>query len=256
MLDTQVTAIKQFILGWQKACFGLIISTLSLCYSFVALAEQITPAKPINLVPYTAKYEAFRNGSKVGFADMSLQLLDNQQFRLRFYSEASLFLIYDKREEISEFSLQNNRLLPSHYYFNKRGTFKDETLKLKFDRHKNQILINDNDAIPWQKELDHQLYRLAAQHWLAQGKTQFELDLINYRGQSKHYGFEVEGTETLTLPYGKIEAIKLKTIRQSKKRVTYSWFAPELDYLLVRTQQFKKGKEQADVQLSEFQWQR
>jgi len=209
-------------------------------------------AKPEQLTPYSAKYLAFRNGSKIGFAEMDLAAIANNQYRLRFYSDASLFLIYDKREEISVFSVENQQLMPLTYEFDKRGTFKNEQLKLSFQRDKNQIVVNDSETMAWQHELDHQLYRLAAQHRLQAGEEAFEFDLINYRGQAKHYGFKVEGREELTLPFGKLKTIKLKTIRQSKKRVTYSWFAPELNYLLVRMRQFKEGKEQGDIQLSEF----
>jgi len=32
--------------------------------------------------------------------------------------------------------------------------------------------------------------------------------------------------------------------------VTYAWFAPELDFMLVKLTQFKKSKEQFDIQLT------
>jgi predicted homoserine dehydrogenase-like protein len=51
------------------------------------------------------------------------------------------------------------------------------------------------------------------------------------------------------LPYGLIKTIKLKREIKEKKRVTYAWFAPELDYLLVRLYQVKKGTEQFEAQL-------
>lgn len=262
MLDTQVATVSPLFnsssypsfLGWKLTSLFPFLSLIVLCILALTGNAQATEtdAPPHQLTPYSAKYVAFRNGSKIGFAEMNLQAIANSQYRLRFYSDASLFLIYDKREEISVFSVENQQLLPLSYEFDKRGTFKDEKLKLTFKRNENQILINGNQTMEWQQELDHQLYRLAAQRRLKAGEETFEFDLINYRGQPKHYGFKVEGHEELTLPFGKLKAIKLKTIRQSKKRVTYSWFAPDLNYLLVRMRQFKEGKEQGDIQLSEF----
>ena len=37
---------------------------------------------------------------------------------------------------------------------------------------------------------------------------------------------------------------------KEKERVTYAWFAPELDYLLVKLYQMKGGTEQFEEQLS------
>jgi hypothetical protein len=44
----------------------------------------------------------------------------------------------------------------------------------------------------------------------------------------------------------------VKLIRDSKKRETFAWFAPSLNYTLVRLQQFKEGDEQGDIKLKSF----
>jgi len=38
-----------------------------------------------------------------------------------------------------------------------------------------------------------------------------------------------------------------------KKRITYAWFAPELNYLLVKLYQTKAGVEQFEAQLSHLE---
>lgn len=257
-MDTQLTASNAPFTGWQRHGLLLLISFfIGLVFSHHGHALATKPlVVPQQLQPYSAKYLAFRNGSEIGFANMDLKAMDNHQYQLRFSSDASLFLIYDKRREVSVFSLQNQQLLPISYRFEKQSNFKDEKMNLLFNREKHQIVLNRETILSWQQELDHQLYRLAAQWRLQAGEASFAFDLINYRGQPKHYQFKVEGLEELTLPFGKLQAIKLKTIRQSKKRVTYTWFAPELDYLLVRIRQFKNGNEQGDIQLSEYQVQK
>ena len=58
--------------------------------------------------------------------------------------------------------------------------------------------------------------------------------------------------EQLDLPYGTIEALKVEIERDSSSRVTYAWFAPDLNYQLVRLQQFKDGDEQGDLRLKAF----
>ena len=52
------------------------------------------------------------------------------------------------------------------------------------------------------------------------------------------------------LPYGLVKTIKLKREVTEKERVTYAWFAPELNYLLVRLYQSKGGTEQFEAQLT------
>lgn len=225
-----------------------------LVVGYVSLFSSTTVVAGL-LEPYSAKYVALRNGSEIGFAEMDLESLGEDNYKLRFYSDASLFFIYDKREEVSTFRHEKEQLIPYKYSFKKKGTFKNDKLNLEFDKTNNQILVEkkkSNENMEWLGEFDHQLYRLAAQKLLSEGKTEFEFDLINYRGQRKHYGFQVQGEEILELPYGKVKTLKVLTIRQSKKRVTYTWFAPELNYILVRMQQFKEGDEQGDIRLSEL----
>ncbi|MFT5276886.1 MAG: hypothetical protein ACI8VI_000516, partial [Granulosicoccus sp.] len=76
---------------------------------------------------------------------------------------------------------------------------------------------------------------------------------LNYRGQKRNYQIEVVGKETLQLPYGVVEAVKVKVNRESKKRQTFAWYAPSLDFVLVRLQQFKEGEEQGDIRLKTYQ---
>ena len=52
------------------------------------------------------------------------------------------------------------------------------------------------------------------------------------------------------LPYGLIRTLRFKREVKEKERVTYAWFAPELDFLLVKLYQTKGGTEQFEAQLS------
>jgi len=51
------------------------------------------------------------------------------------------------------------------------------------------------------------------------------------------------------LPYGLVKTIRLKREIIEKERITYAWFSPELDYLLVKLYQIKAGAEQFEAQL-------
>lgn len=230
--------------------------TLSKLTHFI-LALLITVAATPSLAavePFEAKYKASRGGKDIGEAEYRLSKNGNNQFTLFYKSDLSLFVFSDKREETSIFKLDDNQAVkPITYRYRRTGFGKSKELDLNFDSNKKQISFAKGDPINWNNEWDNQLYRLDLQLKLKAGVKKAEYDLINYRGQKKTYAFEVVAEEMLTLPYGKISAIKVKTIRNNKKRETYSWFAPDLDYVLVRLRQFKDGKEQGDIQLTSFE---
>lgn len=223
-----------------------------------AEVEKQTTAQAGNyqLQPFHARYIAYRNGNDIGEAVMSLETTD-EGYKLFYQSDVSIFFLSDIRSETSLFSLVDQRLVPEQYLYKREGTGPDKSLTLTFDDSNKTITIKarkkDPSAINWQGEWDNQLYRFDLQQQLQLGKTDVQYDLINYRGELKSYGFEVAGEEVLQLPFGKLNTIKVKTIRSSKRRVTWSWFAPDLNYQLVRLQQFKEGDEQGDIQLVEYQ---
>ena len=87
---------------------------------------------------------------------------------------------------------------------------------------------------------------------LKQGKTQLSYPLIDKKGNLRNYDFEVVGTEMISLPIGNVEAIKVKRLYDNDKRQALAWFAPEMDYMLVRMWKGEKGVEQFEVQLNSF----
>lgn len=214
----------------------------------------LTPAAA-TVKPFEAKYKAFRGGKNIGEAHYRLTENGNNQYKLFYKSDLSLFVFSDKREETSIFTFDDKDMIsPVTYRYRRSGFGKSKELDLRFDDDKRQISFAKGDPITWNNEWDNQLYRLDLQLKLKTGMKRTAYDLINYRGQKKTYAFEVIAEEMLTLPYGQISAIKVKTIRNNKKRETYSWFAPDLDYALVRLRQFKDGKEQGDIQLKSFEF--
>lgn len=216
-------------------------------------APAATQTKPA-LNPFYAKYIAFRNGSDIGHAIMSLEQSD-EGYKLFYQSDVSIFFLSDTRSETSHFNIVDGQFIPHTYAYLREGTGRDKSLNLTFNDNETITIKSRKkqaSTINWQGEWDNQLYRFDLQRQLKQGVTETRYNLINYRGELKSYGFEVAGEEVLKLPFGKLNTIKVKTIRNNNRRVTWSWFAPDLNYQLVRLQQFKEGDEQGDIQLSEF----
>lgn len=203
------------------------------------------------LKPFSANYVAFRSGKDVGSALLELKPLSNNQYELTYESKVSKFFLSDKRYEKTRFINKEGNLVPLNYDYKRTGTGPNKALSITFDESKQKIIM-DKDELEWHGEFDNQLFRVDFPKKLAQGIKRLQYDFINYRGEKRQYTLEVVDTDNLSLPYGQITAIKVLIGRESSTRVTYAWFAPSLNYNLVRLQQFKNDKEQGDMQLDTF----
>lgn len=81
--------------------------------------------------------------------------------------------------------------------------------------------ILDGDAIAAQMRLD-----------IMQGKKNFDFILQNSDDIS-HYYFKVIGEETIATNFGDLKAIRIDQIKKSDRQLSL-WFAPSIDYQLVR----------------------
>lgn len=221
-----------------------------------ALADTAAAESSPLITPFEAVYYAYKWDDNLGSAKISLEQLSEGLYSLTYQSKVSKFFLSDKRFEHSIFLVDGDHLIPQQYNYSRTGTGPDKSLKVEFPEvDGGQIQLNKDDeafTLPWQGELDNQLYRLDVPIRLARGAETLSYDFINYRGQQRHYGMRVIGKELVDLPYGKIEAIKVEIVRESKSRHTLAWFAPDLNYQLVRLQQFKDGDEQGDLRLKAF----
>lgn len=221
----------------------LIVSIIFVTFSSFVLAV---------ITPFTSTYVAYYDGNNVGKATLALSHIKDTQYQLLYSSTISKFFLSDRRYETSIFDVTDDKLIPITYHYKREGTGSNKHLTVAFDQVSDKILINEKPTFDWNDEMDNQLFRIDMSLRLKGGETEFSYHFINNRGEKKHYQLEVLGTDNLSLPYGRLSAIKIKIARDTNKRVTYAWFAPDLDYTLVRLQQFKEGKEQGDIKLQAF----
>jgi hypothetical protein len=232
---------KSIVLLSITLLFGLTFGTNSRVY---ANTEQ--------LVGFEAEYIVYRFGRSLGKAKLSLKADKDNLYRLDYYSKVSAFFLSDKRSETSFFSFNDTQLQPYKYSYSRSGTGSNKSTKIQFDAEKSTVTINKSQPIPWLGQLDNQLYRLDVQLKLASGKREFIYDIVNNRGELRHYELKVVGKEQLNLPFGMIEGIKVKILRNNSSRETIAWFSPQLNYQLVKLKQFKDGDEQGEIRLKYF----
>jgi hypothetical protein len=209
-------------------------------------------AETEQLEGFEAEYIVYRFGRSLGKARLSLKADEDNLYRLDYYSKVSAFFLSDIRSETSFFTFENSQLHPHTYAYSRSGTGSDKSTKIHFDAEKSKIIINQAQPIDWLGQLDNQLYRLDVQLKLASGKREFAYDIVNNRGQLRHYELKVVGKEQLDLPFGMIEGVEVKIIRKNSSRETIVWFSPQLNYQLVKLKQFKDGDEQGEIRLKYF----
>ena len=225
-----------------------MILTLGLTFSTHNRANANTE----QLIGFEAGYVVYRFGRNLGKAKLSLKADDNNLYTLDYYSKVSAFFLSDIRSETSFFSFHNKQLHPQTYAYNRSGTGSDKSTKINFDAENSKVTVNQDQPIEWLGQLDNQLYRLDVQLKLASGAREFVYDIVNNRGEFRHYELKVVGKEQLDLPFGMIEGIKVKIMRKNSSRETIAWFSPQLNYQLVKLKQFKDGDEQGEIRLKYF----
>ncbi|MFC3121789.1 DUF3108 domain-containing protein [Agaribacter flavus] len=223
--------------------------------SLICLMGIISSADAQNYVlkPFSSEFTAYHDNDEVGSASLQLERLPDNTFKLNYHSKVSKFFLSDKRYETSVFSITPQGFVPITYEYVRKGTGRNKHLFVEFKNDERQIKVNEEVKYRWHNELDNQLFRIDLSNKLANDSTLITYDFINSRGEKRRYTIEKLKKETLSLPYGELEAFKVKINRETNKRKTFAWYAPSLNWALVRLQQFKEDKEQGDMRLSSFE---
>jgi hypothetical protein len=151
-------------------------------------------------------------------------------------------------EESSRFTLNELKVVPQQYNYHRKAFGKSRDAILSFD-WPNARVTNDIDNKPWHMNipagtLDKLAYQMQIRLDLPSGQKKLSYAVAD-GGNLKQYDFEVLGSESINTPAGTFNAIKVQRDRgDDAKRETFIWFAPELDYMIVKLYQIESdGKE-------------
>ncbi|CCQ12300.1 hypothetical protein PALB_32010 [Pseudoalteromonas luteoviolacea B = ATCC 29581] len=220
------------------------------------IAEVPIESSPIDLTPYTAEYNVLRKGKIHGKATRELEKVDENTYLVRYTSNIKWMIFSDDRKEETTFTLNNDQVHPETYLMERVGTGPDKSYNVVFDKNKKSIVHSEKEyplTVEWRDDWQDLLsYQTQLRLDIKAGKTQFSYPIIDKDGDERNYAFEVIGTETITLPIGNFETIKVKRVYDNDKRQVFVWFAPSLDYMLVQLFKGKDGVEQFQIQLKSF----
>jgi len=235
----------------KSLCF-CCLSALSLM-SFANISDNNN--KPM-VKPFTAQYSILHKSSPVGTGVRTLEYLGNNQAKYSYHTDIEWLIFSDSRIESSVVELNNAKVTPTHYTFKREGTGRDKQFEWTYDVSQSKatdVIKSRTKHIEFPNNIQDKLsYHLQNRLDLINSpkQTHFVYPVISTAGKIKNYVYQYDGEEELMLPYGLVKTIRLKREVVEKKRITYAWFAPELDYLLVKLYQVKAGAEQFEAQLT------
>ncbi len=199
-------------------------------------SSQLSPSK-INDCNKTLNYKVFFEGHDIGHYQRNL-IWNGTQATINTYSTINMLITKAKLSQHSKihWSPQRQSFVTDSFERNIKGlmtgkvsaTFTDNGAKStvikdgKSHQFSESLLpILDGDAIGAQMRLD-----------IMQGKKNFDFILQN-SDDTSHYFFKVIGEETLETNFGKLKTIRVDQIKKSDRQLSL-WFAPSVDYQLVR----------------------
>lgn len=244
-----------------KRTMYFLMASSVLSFSLLAPVHADNTAKATQSIndtmkPYEANYVITRGDSEYGEGYRYLEVSPDEEWQLRTKSEISWFILSDTREARSVFIVddENNRLEPREFIYMRTGTGSDKSFHGEFRADDKKVRNVDTGRmldINWEGALFDEANVIEQLRIdVAGGAEQFKYRVVNEKGEEDEYRFRVMAeNQVLSLPYGEVEAIKVGRVRDHNRRQTFFWFAPELNYVMVKMQQFKEGDEQATMSL-------
>lgn len=218
-----------------------LMSLLLLSLSSNSIAEPV-------LRPFTAHYSVSKSGIEVGTTQLSLHE-NNGHWVLVSETEAIGLLKLIKPGKIIERSDLN---------------MTEEGMKLRRYEHKEEERGGHRQAVgeaDWAGGTLDFNYRgkigkaslvqpplydrlssmLGVMQALSEDKREVALQVFD-GDEIKQMRFEASNGELLSTPMGEIQALLVKRIRDNSSRKTLTWYAPSLNFLPVKIEQFKRGE--------------
>ena len=238
-------------------CIALVLASQS---SLVFANEAKTAQAEQHVIqPFTAKYNLIRSADILGSATRTLEYLTPEQAKYSYKTDIEWLIFSDERKETSVVNLVDHKVIPFQYNFLRSGTGPDKSEHWQYstaEKLAKNIKANTEINVDFPTNIQDKLsYHLQNRLNLIQHPEQklFVYPVISHSGNIKNYVYQYDGEVELMLPYGLVKTIRLKREVIEKKKVTYAWFAPELNYLLVKIQQIKSGVEQFEAQLTSLE---
>jgi hypothetical protein len=227
-----------------------ILICLLLCLPALALAA---PPKP-----FTAEYDVFRNGSRIGTGTVSLAALPDGQWELQTRSNASGGLAGVagvRREERSLLRWTGQQFASVDYTMQQRAAWNTRNLSITIDskaRTASSTNRRETRELAYQPGmLDRHALTAAIMVDLAAGRKGVLEYVVAERTSVETQRYDIAASVKLDTALGVKRAVRVERIRNDDSgRVTKLWFAREHGWLPLRIKQYESDGETIDMRIT------
>jgi hypothetical protein len=215
-------------------CRWIVVSALLLC-------GCVASARAARDIPsFEASYTIERSIFDIGRIQLRFQISPAGVYRYDSITEVAGFIAWfrdDRVEESSRGRMDASGVYPDRYRFERVGGKGDKQVKVRFDWTSGQV-ENTIDGQSWEMAvprgtLDKLVVQLAMMRNL-QSSIQGQHFMVADGGKLKDFRIHIRGRESLDVPAGHFETIKVEKTPEHGNRKTFLWLAPTLGYLPVR----------------------
>ncbi|MBY4677902.1 DUF3108 domain-containing protein [Marinobacterium arenosum] len=208
----------------------------------------------LELSPYAAQYQIDWDAD-ISFSGNAVRQLRRDADHWILETKASA--LFASIVERSRFE-STPHIKPSNYHFKRKALGRTRRADLSFDWQNGEVTNNVNQK-PWKMAvpagaLDKLSVQLQLRMDLAAGEQQsFDYQVAD-GGHLKTYRFAIDGHEPVATPIGTFDTVRVKRVRDAdSSRQTWIWFAPELDYLIVKLRQTEDDDKEYRLELKSLE---
>lgn len=242
-------------MSYLKQTLSNITSLVGLFLVLLWSSNSIAQLRPFQAI-YTSQWDL--GISLSGKAERSLIENDDGSYRLTTEASAMVASI----TESTLFTFTDDQIQPNHYSYQRKIFHKKRDVEVAFD-WPNKKVKNTAEGSSWvmgivPQTLDKQSVQLRLQLDLASTPA-IEGDIYAYEvadgGLLKTYRFIADGEDIIETPLGNYTSVRIKRDRGGNaERETWIWFAPKLDYTIVRIVQKETDGKRYQLNLTQLTW--
>lgn len=214
-----------------------------------AAAAATEPVRPFHIT-----YKVQTDYLTVGSATLSLQQIEASTYKLQLKTEPAAFLKFSGKGLITETAQLASLRAPFaafRYDYRLHGTRKKsytahidhERNTARIEQHRNTRELAFESPVHDRLSITLEIISLLTQQ---PNLSKIEFNVLD-AGSIRQMSYSNEGRESVTVPLGTFEAIRLKRHRAGSNRVTTTWFAElvrgtQSQLMPIKIEQYKKGK--------------
>lgn len=223
----------------------------------LTIATPVLAAEPTLPEPFTAIYKVSYRGFQVGLLHFDLSINEEGAYVYETRAEPGLLarlLVSSKALERTVMQIDEQGVRPLVWFTEDgtSGTGKDGKLVFDWEAQKvSGTLDGERIDLPIEPGLQDRLsMQISVMTALLRGKAPGSISLVD-DNRIKDYSYTRVGPAQISTAAGRFETVQFKSTRSGSSRVKHIWHAPVLGCLPVRVEQFKNGKSDTLMELTE-----